>query len=312
VAIQKTRFALLPLLLLALLAIVAACGGYDSTDTNGSGGDNGSGQPGDRDESVSSDPGGGAESSLPATVDRKIVRTANMALAVEDIPGAVRRIEQETTASGGFVSNSSIVTESEDTRATAASLTIRVPAESYSATMEQLRGLATAVRAESSQTSEVTEEYTDLQSRLRNLQATEARYLALLETAASMEDILAVQDRLNGVRGEIEQVTGRINALDDLTDLATINIELALPAAGEAGETQHWAVRAWEASWEVSGKAVVVLGSVGIGLAVLVVWVVPLAIIGLLAWVFFGRRIVALAQRIGAAGAQPPPASPAA
>src|SRR4030066_1077182 len=115
--------------------------------------------------------------------------------------------------------------------------------------MNKLRGIAKEVRSERSEASEVTEEYTDLEARLRNLEATEASYLELLTGAGEIPDILLVQDRLSQVRLEIEQVQGRINLLDNLTDLATITVQLTLPAAAseEPDGGKGWAEGAWRA-----------------------------------------------------------------
>src|SRR3972149_7655643 len=115
--------------------------------------------------------------------------------------------------------------------------------------MEQPRGIAKQVRSERSEASEVTEEYTDLEARLRNLEATEASYLELLTGAGDIPDILLVQDRLSQVRQEIEQVQGRINLLDNLTDLATITIQLSLPAAAVGGGGRDWGQEAWGGGW---------------------------------------------------------------
>ncbi len=202
--------------------------------------------------------GGGL--SLPQQADRKIIRTATLELAVEDISAAVQEVENVALAAGGFVSRSSVFIEEpselgeEDDfaprRTQTATVTIRVPAEVYGSVMSQLRGVAEEVRSEISEASEVTEEYTDLQARLRNLEATEVSYLELLTKAVDIPDILTVQDRINQVRLEIEQVQGRINLLDSLTDLATITVQLTLPLAPaeEPDGGQGWAAEAWDAA----------------------------------------------------------------
>jgi hypothetical protein len=90
-------------------------------------------------------------------------------------------------------------------------MTIRVPADSrtYSNTLERLRGLSTKVVEESVSSQDVTEEFVDLESSLRNLRATEARLLALLERAQKVEEVITVQRELTNVRGQIEKIEGR-------------------------------------------------------------------------------------------------------
>jgi hypothetical protein len=148
----------------------------------------------------------------------------------------------------------------------------------------------------------VTEEFTDLQARQRNLQATEQRYLELLNKAASIDEILTVQDRLNGVRLEIEQVTGRINVLNNLTDFASITVQLSLPPATVQADSQNWAQKAWHASWETSKDAMVVFGTLAIVGSVLLAWLAVPATILLVLWRLFGRRIADFARRLEGGG----------
>ena len=255
-------------------------------------------------------PGDGDQSLPQAQVqDRKIVRNATLDLHVENVTTAVQQVEDAAGAAGGFVSSSNVfVSNTDDTgdsveRTQTASVTVRVPADAYSSVMSHLRGLAEETVSETSDASEVTEEYTDLQARLRNLGATESRYLELLARAVTIDEILTVQDRLNTVRLEIEQVTGRINVLNSLTDFATITVRLSLPPAiAEAtGDNQNWVEEAWNASWETSQDAMVVLGTVAIVAGVVVAWLAVPALVLFVLWRIFGKRITEFAKKLNQA-----------
>lgn len=298
---------------LAILAIaggaliVAACGG-EMNDQSAAG------PPADLDnrDAAAEAPASGDDQSLPQAQvqDRKIVRNATLDLEVENVTAAVQQIDDAAGAAGGFVSSSNVFVSNTDNagdsveRTQTASVTIRVPADAYSSVMGQLRGIAKETVAETSDASEVTEEYTDLQARLRNLGATEARYLELLAKAVTIDEILTVQDRLNTVRLEIEQVTGRINVLNSLTDFATITVRLSLPpAVAEAGgDNQNWVEEAWNASWETSQDAMVVLGTVAIVSGVFVAWMAVPALVLFVLWRIFGKRITELARKLNQAG----------
>jgi len=245
---------------------------------------------------------GGESLPLPQLADRKIVRTATLELEVEDVGASVQEVESVAVAASGFVSESNVFVDASPEgdgggdgaprRTQTASVTIRVPAESYSSVMGELRGIAKEVRSERSEAAEVTEEYTDLEARLRNLEATEASYLELLAKAGEIADILAVQDRLNGVRLEIEQVQGRINLLDSMTDLATITVQLSVAAPGEDGGGKGWVEKAWDAAWDGSEAVLVALGTVAIVGGVALVWLLIPGIVGLLLWRRFGSRLL--------------------
>lgn len=247
---------------------------------------------------------GGSAGTLP-TLDRQIIRTAIIQLTVEDVAGAMQRVETAAAGAGGFVSGSSLTVDTvsqregdEDEIRQRGTITIRVPAASYSSVMSNLRGLVEDSRDIKSLTedaSEVTEEYTDLQSRLRNLEATEVRYLDLLGQAESIEDILRVQDRLNSTRFEIEQVQGRLQVLDDLTAMATITIELSLPPVAplvvEEPGSQNWAEEALDNAWQASEEVLRTMGVIGITAGVFLAWLLVPGVIGLAAWrIFAGRR----------------------
>ena len=252
--------------------------------------------------------GAGAEGgSLPLPqLDRKIIRTARLELQVEKVSAAVTEVEDVAEAAGGWVSASNVFVDEPSTsdagddqtskRTETATVTIRVPADAYRSVVGQLRGMAEQVRSESSEASEVTEEYTDLQARLRNQEATEAQLLELLTKAETIPDILTVQEKVSQVRLEIERVQGRINVLDSLASMATITVELAAFVPQEAGGEQGWAADAWDAAWEGSQTAAVVLGSVAIVGGVVLAWLAVPALVIAILWWRFGRRLSRLLQ----------------
>lgn len=289
-----------------LLALAAACssadeGGSPSEDSgvqapSAAGSERALGiSPGEQDQAPQD-----SESSLPDLTGRKIVRSATIDLSVESITGAVSNVSRIAREKSGYVSESNVFMMSgEDRERTqTATVTIRVPADSFEDVMERLRGIAREVEAETSNASEVTEEYTDLEARLKNLEAAQIRYRELFERAQNIPEILTVQERLDSVQLEIERVQGRLQVLDNLTSLATITVNLSIPAAAVEGGGENWAVRAAETSWEVSKDALVVLGTAAIATVVLMLWLIPIGLAGLLAWKLFGKRIADLARRL--------------
>lgn len=291
----------LVLILTVLCAmLLVACGGDMGSDDAGA--------PAAAPPAVSDDGGGDVASGEDAGIGdagRKIVRNATIDLAIRDLTDALQTVRLIARDAGGFVSESNVVvSHSEDpqlAKPESARISIRVPAAQYDDVMDKLRDSAAGIDSEQSDVTEVTTEYTDLQSRLRNLEAGEAQYVTLLGQAATIDEILRVQGTIDDVRGEIEQVQGRLNVLDDQTGLATINISLRLvSAAVEAPKgDSHWALQAWRASVDVSEALVVVIGTMVIAGAFATLWVVPPVVVGYVAWRKVGPRIVALARRLG-------------
>ena len=126
-------------------------------------------------------PAGGPAPSLSTALDRKIIFNATLSLGARDVTSTFNVASRIATNAGGFVEKSSF-TGSDETTANlnrSASLTLRIPADRYQSTLADLRGMdGVSVKSEGSKSAEVTEQYTDLQSRLRNLERTETQYLA--------------------------------------------------------------------------------------------------------------------------------------
>jgi len=165
-----------------------------------------------------------AQQNLPS-LDRMIIRTVTMTLAVGNVQEAFHKVEQIVGEQSGYLSGSQIRQDGDRMTAT---MTLRVPADqaTYQATLDRLRGIAERVVDEQAQAQDVTEEYVDLDARLRTLRASEESLLALLGRATRVEDILQIQRELTNVRSQIEQIQGRKQALERRADLATINVTL--------------------------------------------------------------------------------------
>lgn len=173
-------------------------------------------------------PGSAAQSSAAAETDRLIIRTANLSLTVKDAEAALETVKGTAAAMGGFVSNSQTVRINKDQ--VQVTVTVRVPADRFDETLRQIKQNGIRVNSEQIGGQDVTEEYTDLGARLRNLEATEKELLALMTTVREKtqraEDILAVQRELNNVRMQIEQLKGRMQYLERSTALATLTLSL--------------------------------------------------------------------------------------
>lgn len=159
--------------------------------------------------------------------DAKVIRNGTLSIVVKSPTAALASVEQIVAGIPGAFIAAAEVRRAGDSQPTA--LTLRVPAETFDQALSALRALAQEVLAEQTAARDVTEEYTDLDARLRNLQAAETQLLALLEQADAVEDLLKVENRLAEVRGEIEQLQGRLNVLENRIALATIHVLLHAP-----------------------------------------------------------------------------------
>jgi hypothetical protein len=165
--------------------------------------------------------------SAKASEERMIVRTAEVALVVDDADDSVAQIKGIVSALGGNVVDTRLWRDEEQLRG---SITVRVPSESLDDALSQFKALAVKVERESGSSRDVTEEYADVDAQLRNLEATEQELLELLTTVrertGKAEDILAVHRELTSIRGQIEQLKGRMQYLERTSAMAAVTIEL--------------------------------------------------------------------------------------
>ena len=166
-------------------------------------------------------------SPMESVIARMIVRTGSLSLLVENTEAAMQQIKSIAEGLGGYVANSNAYHSGDLLHG---SMAIRVPATQFDSAFAQFKALATRVENENTGADDVTEEYSDLSARLLNLEATEVELRELLATVrqrtGKAEDILAVYRELTEIRGQIEQLKGRMQYLERMTALATIHIEL--------------------------------------------------------------------------------------
>jgi hypothetical protein len=222
--------------LVLILVLVAGCGQaapqYDASMAMPAEAPGAAAEPG-REMATSSDaesgPAGAAGSSQAAADLRKIIYTADISLQVKDTAAAMQQIEDLAVSAGGYTAQSQLYQYSGDLMR--GRVVIRVPAESYGDTLAQIRALGMRVLNESSNANDVTAEYTDLEAQLRNLEAAERELQAMLTEVrarpnAKPADILEVYNALTQKRGEIEQVKGRLQYLQNQVGFSTISADL--------------------------------------------------------------------------------------
>ena len=181
---------------------------------------------------------------------------------------------------GGYV-------EQSDQARGLASITMRVPVARFDEAVARLGGLG-RVTDRSERGDDVSAQFSDLEARLRNLSAQEGVLQDLMRQARSIPDTITVQQQLSQVRGEIEQLTGQRNLLDNQSSLATVSATLHARGVVPARSHEHRSTigQAWH---DAVGVAVSILGGTIVVLGALV----PLGVLGALVaggWMIVRRR----------------------
>ncbi|HYK01879.1 MAG TPA: DUF4349 domain-containing protein [Thermoanaerobaculia bacterium] len=172
---------------------------------------------------------------------RMIVRSAELRVIVSDTSKAVAEATRAAEAVGGYVAGSHIWREGELLRAR---LTLRVPSDKLSPALAQLRALAKRVENETVSSEDVSEEFVDLEARVRNLEATEEELRQLLvvarQNSRKASDVLEVHTQLTQIRGQIEQVRGRMRYLSQVAAMSAIALDLTPDALAQPVVEPGW------------------------------------------------------------------------
>lgn len=155
--------------------------------------------------------------------NRLVIRTGNLSVVVDNVDTAEAQIRQIAESRGGYVIGSQVNGDGAQRRA---SISFKVPATRFDEAIAEVAKLSLEVETQDVQGQDVTDEYVDLNSRLRNLRAVEARLIDFLQQAQRVEEALQVNQQLTEIQGQIEQAEGRITYLKESAAYSTVNVSL--------------------------------------------------------------------------------------
>ena len=236
--------AVLPLVLLAL--VMAACGGTaTSSPTTASYNQAASGAG-----NAAAPTGSAGQPTLPngTPVNAYLIRSLSVSLQVNKPLDAGQQITQDVFAADPQAQAAGEEINQQDDGSYTVTLTFAVSAQKYDAVKAYLGSFSTTYPAfkgtlthEQEMVQNVTSQYVDLQSRLKNLRTEQQRLLQLLSQAQNLSDTLTIQDKLTDVEGQIEQIEGQINQLDSQTSYSMVTIDLtSAPTTPPPAPTQPW------------------------------------------------------------------------
>lgn len=171
-------------------------------------------------------------SGLPNPVERLVIRNANLSIVVRDPGEAMDEIISMAEGMGGFVVTSNLYQRrlANGNLVLEGNVTVRVPALKLNEAMEKIKGLVddprTDVLSENISGQDVTAEYTDLKSRLRNLEDAAEQLRKIMETATKTEDVLNVLNELRNVTEQIEVLKGQIKYYEESAAMSAISVNL--------------------------------------------------------------------------------------
>jgi hypothetical protein len=229
---------------------------------------------------------------------RRLIKKVDLDLTVSDTTGASESLNKLATDLGGHIGSSSA---RKSDGLMFYEMTLRVPEARLGEAIAAIKKLASEVNREVVGAEDVTDQYVDLEARLKTLEATETELRALLSESRQRqqkaEDIMAIYRELTGIRSNIEQIRGQLNVLENMTSLATIHVTLS-PIQSPATVVTSWRpVETVRNSFQALATTLTVLVDFAI---VFVIVVIPtVLLIGSAVWLGFklwqaarGRRRV--------------------
>ena len=229
---------------------------------------------------------------MDAAIDRKIIRNADLTIEVNSTTDAQQKVTAIAEAHGGFVVTSEAKQrEHADPakRTVDVKLVVRVPSNQFGTALDQIEKLATNLPQRNVSGQDVTEEFIDLEARIRTQKALELQFLEIMKQAKKVEDALEVQRQIADVRTEIEKLEGRKRFLESKSSLSTItvNIQTPVPIVVSASGFGHTVREAASESLELASAIVLFfVRFVIVMIPVFVFLILPVGLLGL----YFRRR----------------------
>lgn len=323
---MKTKSILIAILILAL--IISGCSAKSSQSPLTQASDGGTIRtdmeqpamaPSVSEEYSGSDNKGPVVSSSGEVLKQMVIMNADLSIAVDDPALSLDEIQKLAKELGGFTVSSNLykTQTSAGLEVPEAYVTIRVPAERLDEAMEKIKNMTgdpeKYTLTENISGQDVTQEYTDLQSRLRNLEEADAKLSEFYEKAANTEDALAIYNQKMQVTEQIEVLKGQIQYYEQSVAKSAITVRL---------QSKETIAPVTIAGWQPSGvarDALQALINFGKGLVNFLIWVgilvlpvllvIGLPVFFLVRWLVRRNRRAQVVRPHAAAPKQPEPTS---
>lgn len=172
----------------------------------------------------------------PATTvkltDRKLIKNGAIVFKVEDVYETKTQLDNLIKEIGGYSSNETQQNLSDQMQF---NVTVRIPAHNFDDFIITVLKLALKVDSKNINAQDVTEEFIDVQARIKTKKELESRYHEILKQAKTVEEILAIESNLSTVRTEIESAEGKLNYLTSQISLSTLVITYYQPIGTDFG-----------------------------------------------------------------------------
>ncbi|CAI9396121.1 DUF4349 domain-containing protein [Niallia sp. Sow4_A1] len=223
--------------------------------------------------------------------DRMVIYNANLSLQVKDYHQVEATIQSKATELGGYVVGSSIYDSG--TEYINGSITVKIPQSHFQSYIKEVEKHSIKIKEKNVTGNDVTEEYVDLESRLKAKEAVEKRLLTLMDQAEKTEDLLKISNDLATVQEEKEQILGRMNYLQNNVDYSTVTIQLEEELVKVDAIKNKESLNTWQKAKSQFVTTINGIISFLSGVAVFTIGLSPIIIpilIVLIIWIFYRKK----------------------
>jgi len=154
---------------------------------------------------------------------KKIIKDGRLGLQVNDLDATKQKIDALIKKQGGYSTNENFQNADWES---SYNLIIRIPCDNFEKFISDVESGNGEILYKEVVARDVTDQFIDLETRLKNKRNYLNRYNEILEKAKSIEEILQIEEKIRGLEEEIESTTGRLQYLNDLVDYSTLNLTI--------------------------------------------------------------------------------------
>lgn len=159
---------------------------------------------------------------IPA--DRKIIWNADLEFQVKNVDESTKEISKLCSKYNAFISHMNLTSSNYEI---SNRITIRVDNENFNKLINEIKGTSTFIRKVEIKSNDVTEEFIDIESRLKTKKEVRDRYIDILRNrSGEIKDVIAAEDAIRKITEEIEAKEGRLRFLQDKVSQSTIDLEI--------------------------------------------------------------------------------------
>jgi hypothetical protein len=211
------------------------------------------------------------EQNLPEIVERKLIRNGSLEFQTQEVKKTKLEIEKICKELNAYISSES---ENNFGDRLQYNQSIRVPSAQFDALIARIEPLAKKIDNKNINTQDVTEEFIDVEARLKTKKELEVRYREILKQAKTVQDIISIESQIANVRSEIESMEGRLNFLKSQVSFSTLNVSYYETIGTDFGFASKF-VHSLKGGWDNLLAFIIYMINLWpfvIGLTVLVIW----------------------------------------